>query len=205
MWDIPSSAIAATRNRDGVTSAEWKFVGGVGGGTAVTTRKPSPRHDDPHTGTCFYFCCTPANNRASTLSRSAGQSRSSHVAVPDSRERHKGKASGVLDADWTSAPLLCLRPNGRHRPAGRSPNPGRPKPPSAVLSCEFGLSQGPLAWLGWLHKRASLLSIPGNHNCLTSLVVATIKQTSCFSGFSYGLYPLTLQAGTMGGQGQGYV
>lgn len=167
----------------------------------MTTRKPSPRHDDPHTGTCFYSC-TPTNNRASTPS----VSRSSHVAVPDSRERHKGKASGSCRLGLLTRlqpPLLCLRrtvviarPAAAQTPTGRNHR----------LRCclEFGLSQGPLSWLATkLQTGASMLPVPGNHNCLAALAVATIKQTSRFSGFSYGLYPISLQADTMGGQGQG--
>lgn len=86
--------------------------------------------------------------------------RSSHVAVRPSREDTQRQASGVLlDCCQNSAKPPCwFEANGRHRPAGLSPKPGRPRPPSAVCPV-FGFSQDPLA--GWLETAASLLPARG--------------------------------------------
>lgn len=102
-------------------------------------------------------------------------------------------------------PLLCLRPTVViARPAAAQNPTGRNHSLRFVLCSDSNRAR----WLGWLPRYR-----PGPECCpslgtiialLAALAVATIKQNSCFSGFSYGLYPLTLQARTTGGQGQGY-
>lgn len=149
-----------------------------------------------------------ARSASQATNQPGGQSLgcSSHVAVRaplsgKTQTRTQGEALGCLAQVVRLQPPCLLETRGRHRPAGLSPKPGRPRPQS-VLSLALGLFTRPAVWLaGWLGTEVCSAARPRGTIRASQLAPSNKPRASCRD-----LWPHIPQfaEGHVGGRDQGY-